>query len=185
VVDVANVMGARADGWWRDRSGAALRLGREVIALARRGATLPGNGPASAWVLVIEGQARASADLLTVEAAATAPTLPEVPLEEVLPGELLLPDELQRQPAHPQAPAGAPSAPSAPSAPAAPAEPAPPLVRVVSAPGSGDDAIVGVVAEVAASDEICLVVTADRGLRQRCEDLNAEVVGPGWLLRLL
>ncbi len=36
VVDVANVMGARADGWWRDRAGAALRLCREVMALASR-----------------------------------------------------------------------------------------------------------------------------------------------------
>jgi hypothetical protein len=58
-------------------------------------------------------------------------------------------------------------------------------VRVVSAPGSGDDAIVGVIAELVARDESCLVVTADRELRQRCEELNASVVGPGWLLRLL
>jgi rRNA-processing protein FCF1 len=58
-------------------------------------------------------------------------------------------------------------------------------VSVVSAPGSGDDAIVGVVAEVISRDESCLVVTADRELRQRCEELNASVVGPGWLLRLL
>jgi rRNA-processing protein FCF1 len=58
-------------------------------------------------------------------------------------------------------------------------------VRVVSAPASGDDAIVGVAAEVIASGEDCLVVTADRELRRRCEALDAEVVGPGWLLRLL
>jgi hypothetical protein len=58
-------------------------------------------------------------------------------------------------------------------------------VRLVSAPGSGDDAIVGAVAEAVAEDESCLVVTADRGLRRRCEELNASVVGPGWLLRLL
>lgn len=30
VVDVANVMGSRADGWWRDRAGAARRLGDEI-----------------------------------------------------------------------------------------------------------------------------------------------------------
>jgi hypothetical protein len=68
----------------------------------------------------------------------------------------------------------------------APAEgegPAP--VRLVSAPGSGDDAIVGVVAEMVTRAESRLVVTADRRLRQRCEELNASVVGPGWLLRLL
>ena len=58
-------------------------------------------------------------------------------------------------------------------------------MRVVSAPASGDDAIVGVVAEVIASGESCLVVTADRELRRRCEALGAAVVGPTWLLRLL
>ena len=58
-------------------------------------------------------------------------------------------------------------------------------MRVVSAPGSGDDAIVGVVAGRSPRDETCLVVTADRELRRRCEALDASVVGPGWLLRLL
>jgi 8-oxo-dGTP diphosphatase len=120
VVDVANVMGARADGWWRDRAGAALRLGRAVTALA-----LAGQG--QTWVLVLEGRARDAAQALAHEAA------------------------------------GAP-------------------VRVVPAPGSGDDTVVQVVVEAVASGESCLVVTADRELRQRCEDLSASVVGPGWLL---
>lgn len=122
VVDVANVMGARPDGWWRDRAGAALRLGREVAALARQA-----GGLASAWVLVLEGRARDAVPLLAAELAGTP-------------------------------------------------------VRTMSAPGSGDDAIVQVVAEAVARDESCLVVTADRELRQRCEELNASVVGPGWLL---
>ncbi len=138
MVDVANVMGARADGWWRDRAAAALRLCREVIALARHG-----DGPADAWVLVLEGRARDAA----------------LPLAEDDPSL------------------------AADWAPAEGAETAP--VRLVSAPGSGDDAVVGVVAEAVARDESCLVVTADRRLRQRCEELNAAVVGPGWLLRLL
>jgi 8-oxo-dGTP diphosphatase len=129
VVDVANVMGARADGWWRDRAGAALRLCREVMALAARS----GEATASAWVLVLEGRARDAASVLR--------------------------DETGNGDAVP--------------------------VRVVSAPGSGDDAIVGAVAEANALDESCLVVTADRELRRRCEELNASVVGPGWLLRLL
>lgn len=68
VIDVANVMGARADGWWRDRAGAALRLCREVAALAGRGVRareLPGAdgaeaGPAG-FVLVLEGRARDAA----------------------------------------------------------------------------------------------------------------------------
>jgi 8-oxo-dGTP diphosphatase len=138
VVDVANVMGARADGWWRDPAAAALRLCREVIALARGD-----DGPADAWVLVLEGRARSAAPTLESEDRSLA----------------------------------------ADWAPAEGEEPAP--VRLVSAPGSGDDAIVGVVAEVVARDESCLVVTADRQLRQRCEERGASVVGPGWLLRLL
>ena len=44
------------------------------------------------------------------------------------------------------------------------------------------DAIVQVVADTVAREEGCLVVTADRELRRRCEELNASVVGPGWLL---
>ena len=53
-------------------------------------------------------------------------------------------------------------------------EPAP--VRVVAAPGSGDDAIVELVAQ--AGDRPCTVVTADRGLRDRVTALGAHVVGP-------
>ena len=58
----------------------------------------------------------------------------------------------------------------------------PPAVRVVTAPGSGDDAIV---AAAAAADGACLVVTADRELRRRCAEVGADVAGPGWLLSLL
>jgi 8-oxo-dGTP diphosphatase len=131
VVDVANVMGARADGWWRDRAGAALRLSRSVAELAARGVPaerMPGAWPApSAWVLVLEGQARAAASLTDL----------------------------------------------------------PPAVRVVTAPGSGDDAIVAEVASLAAASSSCLVVTADRELRRRCAALGAGVAGPGWLIELL
>ena len=132
MVDVANVMGARADGWWRDRAGAALRLCRSVAELAARGvpaARMPGGLPApAAWVLVLEGQARAAAT-----------SLADVP----------------------------------------------PEVRVVTAPGSGDDAIVAEVASLAAASTSCLVVTADRELRRRCAALGAAVAGPGWLIELL
>ena len=131
MVDVANVMGARADGWWRDRAGAALRLCRSVAELAARGvpaARMPGGLPApAAWVLVLEGQARAAASLADV----------------------------------------------------------PPEVRVVTAPGSGDDAIVAEVASLTAASASCLVVTADRELRRRCAALGAAVAGPGWLIELL
>jgi len=130
VVDGANVMGARADGWWRDRAGAAQRLHGELVALAEQGfAGLPGAldlPPLTRWypqvVLVVEGAARR---------AAFGPA---------------------------------------------------PHVRVVAAPGSGDDTIA---AEAAAPAGRRLVVTADRELRRRCQQAGAVVTGPGWLLGLL
>ncbi len=133
MVDVANVMGARADGWWRDRAGAALRLSEQVVALADRGvqaALMPGGLPApEGWVLVLEGRSRdAAADAATAANAGHA------------------------------------------------------RVRVVAAPNSGDDEIV---AEVVSLGGACLVVTADRELRRRCEAAGATVTGPGWLLRQL
>ena len=72
IVDGANVMGSRADGWWRDRAGAAVRLHDELAELGARGvASLPGGVGGAAldrWfpqiVLVIEGAARVAADRL-------------------------------------------------------------------------------------------------------------------------
>ncbi|MEW2085413.1 NTP pyrophosphohydrolase [Streptomyces sp. NPDC005283] len=52
-----------------------------------------------------------------------------------------------------------------------------PGVRVVSAPGSGDDRIVELVAEREA-DRACVVVTADRELCRRVEAYGAKCVGP-------
>ncbi|MET9578436.1 NTP pyrophosphohydrolase [Streptomyces sp. DT199] len=51
-----------------------------------------------------------------------------------------------------------------------------PGVRVSSAPGSGDDHIVEVVAS--AGDRPVLVITADRELRGRVAELGADVAGP-------
>ena len=56
-------------------------------------------------------------------------------------------------------------------------------VTVIHAEGSGDDALVEVVA--GASNVAVTLVTADRELRRRAEALGAEVVGPSWLLHLL
>ena len=41
IVDGANVMGSRADGWWRDRPGAMARLHGELATLAARGVIGP------------------------------------------------------------------------------------------------------------------------------------------------
>jgi 8-oxo-dGTP diphosphatase len=73
VVDVANVMGSRPDGWWRDRAGAAVRLYAELAQLAESGRAIPpGETVQPGFVMVLEGAAKAaatriSADMATVE----------------------------------------------------------------------------------------------------------------------
>lgn len=52
-----------------------------------------------------------------------------------------------------------------------------PTVRIQRATGSGDDAIVALISDQVAGRR-CVVVTADRGLRQRVTALGAEVRGP-------
>ncbi len=61
VVDVANVMGSRPDGWWRDRAGAAVRLHAEIARLAAGGRAILPEEPAPGFVMVLEGAARAAA----------------------------------------------------------------------------------------------------------------------------
>ncbi len=69
IVDAANVMGSRPDGWWRDRAGAARRLCDQIEELALRGVTrLPesvGVPAIDRWfpqfVVVLEGAAAAMA----------------------------------------------------------------------------------------------------------------------------
>jgi rRNA-processing protein FCF1 len=55
-------------------------------------------------------------------------------------------------------------------------------VRVVAAPGSGDDAIVALVRDewvgARGCAGACTVATADRDLARRVRDLGAEVIGP-------
>ena len=120
LVDAANVVGSRPDGWWRDRAGATARLLERLARMPGQGLDGPA-GPADCTevVAVVEGRAR------------------DVP-----------------------APAG---------------------VDVVRAPGSGDDALVARARELAGEGRSVLVVTADRGLRQRLPP-GVAVAGPGWLL---
>src|SRR5688500_917061 len=118
VVDAANVLGSKPDGWWRDRAGATARLRDGLVGINAAGLPeLP--GPLEV-VLVVEGKAR---DVPPVEG-----------------------------------------------------------VRVVRAAGSGDDAIVALVATEVA-DRRVVVVTADRGLRERVTGLGAEVRGPSTVPR--
>lgn len=118
IVDAANVVGSRPDGWWRDRAAAAGRLVDDLGRLDRTGEV----------VVVLEGAARAG-----VEAGARGG------------------------------------------------------LTIVHAGGSGDDEIVGLVASASErdADASVTVVTSDRGLRRRVQDLGARTEGPGWLWRRL
>lgn len=125
VIDAANVVGSRPDGWWRDRRKAAQKLIDGLSLLAQQGIVSPeaGEGEERAWpdiVVVTEGQANGAAD----------------PQDRV---------------------------------------------RVVAAEQDGDQAIVDAVRELMTGNASVQVVTADRGLRSRVEELGATVVGPGWL----
>lgn len=114
VVDAANVVGSRPDGWWRDRAGAARRLHESLLV-----ADLPHDR----IVLVLEGGAKAGV------------------------------------------PAGTDA-----------------HVRTVHAPRDGDRTIQDETAQAVASGARVTVITADRVLRGRVEQLGAMPMGPSWLL---
>ncbi|HVN10939.1 MAG TPA: hypothetical protein VMT69_02515 [Kineosporiaceae bacterium] len=60
VVDVANVMGSRPDGWWRDRAGAATRLMAQLVPRLGSVVTTPDGVELTVAriVAVLEGRAR-------------------------------------------------------------------------------------------------------------------------------
>ena len=117
LIDAANVVGSRPNGWWRDRPGAARAFVERVRAASEAGRlTEP-------VVVVLEGAARGGAE------------------------------------------AGVASG-----------------VSVLHAVGSGDDTLLAVTAD---ADNQVTLVSADRALCQRAQDLGANVERPGWLLDLL
>ena len=61
IVDVANVVGSRPDGWWKDRAGAATRLLTGLSELSERTTSLPDGEPVvlERIVAVVEGAAKA------------------------------------------------------------------------------------------------------------------------------
>ncbi|MET0839068.1 MAG: hypothetical protein ABWY19_09830 [Marmoricola sp.] len=117
VVDGANVVGSRPDGWWRDRAGAAARLhGRLAVA----------DTSYDEIVLVLEGQAKAGVPKGTD-------------------GHL----------------------------------------RTVHAAKDGDATIAGEARQARERGQDVVVITADRGLRQRVEALGCRTMSPSWLLDLI
>lgn len=127
LVDGANVVGTRPDGWWRDRPGAARRLaGGLVAALIEQRELLAERlgGEGELWLhLVLEGAAAGVEDL----------------------------------PTHPH-------------------------LVVHHAEADGDATIAALAGSL---DGDVLVVTADRGLRERVRAVGAAVTGPSTLLDAL
>lgn len=155
LVDAANVVGSRPDGWWRDRLGAAARLRASLEVLATGGIDGADVGSACAPLVGSDGQAR------DVHVAGDVRRwsirwFPEVVLVVEGAARPLADDETGS-------------------------------VRARAAAGSGDDEIVAAVQDCVrrAPTDLILCVTADRELSRRCVDAGAQVVGPGWLWRLL
>jgi len=179
VVDVANVMGSRPDGWWRDRPGAAVRLHGEIVRLARSGRAARPVGPAPDQADPALAQPSQAPDepSATPDEPSAAPDEPSAGAPGAgAPGFVMVLEGAARAAAARLA-AAEPDADADGTGPVRPGE-----VRVVQARGSGDDTIVAVVRELPGRR---VVVTADRELRARCTAAGAEILGPGWLLGLL
>ena len=90
VVDAANVVGSRPDGWWRDRRGAARRLAGQIVAvLVARPEdlveTLDGRSPTSAETAGSDPHDAAVQVHLVLEGAASdVEDLPTHPLLDVV-----------------------------------------------------------------------------------------------------
>lgn len=154
IVDGANVMGSRADGWWRDRAGAMARLHGELAGLAGRGAVGPVPGtdafdPDGDGAGTQDGAS--PQDGAGAQSGAADPWFPEIVL--VVEGRSRAVLNLVGDA---------------------------PGVRVVAARGEGDDEIASLAGRLTGPR---VVVTADRELRRRCEAAGAAIAGPGWLIR--
>jgi len=178
VVDVANVMGSRPDGWWRDRAGAARRLRDQVAVLAADGVpALPEEmraPPLERWfpefVLVVEGAARSVAATHAADSRHTG-------ARDTGSG-----DTGARDTGSGDTGSGGTGSGGTGSGEAKQAGQLDGRIRVVAARGSGDDTIAELARDLPGRR---LVVTADRELRGRCTAAGASVTGPGWLLRQL
>ncbi|HEY1671416.1 MAG TPA: hypothetical protein VGG50_01775 [Streptosporangiaceae bacterium] len=182
IVDGANVVGSRPDGWWRDRAGAAVRLHDNLAKLAERGH----HGIPAAELATIEPAPTPArrADDHEDDHEQTGPTQADREPEDasLVPVTVLLVLEGAARAAVPRIAERARAASGVRATAGAGGASGDGDVRVVSAPGSGDDEIVRQAQERAGH---CIVVTADRELRRRCVAAGARVAGPSWLYGLL
>ncbi len=171
IVDGANVVGSRPDGWWRDRAGAAVRLNDNLAKLAERGHQgIPAGELATIEPAPTPRPVTTTADDREPEDASLVPVTVLLVLEGAARAAVPRIAERARAASGVRARAGAGEVSGDGD------------VRVVSAPGSGDDEIVRQAQQRAGH---CIVVTADRELRRRCVAAGAQVAGPSWLYGLL
>jgi hypothetical protein len=188
IVDGANVVGSRPDGWWRDRAGAAVRLHDNLAKLAERGHQgIPAGelaniepAPTPARRAPHHEAADHEADSPTQADPTQADRGPED--ASLVPVTVLLVLEGAARAAVPRIAERARAASGVRATAGAGGVSGDGDVRVVSAQGSGDDEIVRQAHERAGH---CIVVTADRELRRRCVAAGARVAGPSWLYGLL
>jgi 8-oxo-dGTP diphosphatase len=181
IVDGANVVGSRPDGWWRDRAGAAVRLRGELEPLAADGiGELPDGMRTADGVRMADGMGTAdgSPSRSGLDSAAEAGALAQQGTDgrarlsmRWLPDVVLVVEGAARSAATRWTATGV----------SGPAGTAAGQVRMVAATGSGDDTIAALAGQTAGRR---IVVTADRELRQRCLAVGASVAGPSWLLGL-
>jgi rRNA-processing protein FCF1 len=171
IVDGANVVGSRPDGWWRDRAGAAVRLNDNLARLAERGRPgIPADELAASEPGTTSGRTEQRGEHHEPDG------------DRLVPVTVLLVLEGAARAAVPRIAERARAAARTPVASGAGAGHGDGEVQVVSAPGSGDDEIVRQAQRRAGH---CIVVTADRELRRRCVAAGARVASPSWLYGLL
>jgi hypothetical protein len=192
IVDGANVVGSRPDGWWRDRAGAAVRLHDNLAKLAERGrqgipaGELATTEPAPAPARRADHEQANTARANTARANTARADNPQAgrgpEAASLVPVTVLLVLEGAARAAAPRITERARAASGVRATAGAGGVSGDGDVRVVSAPESGDDEIVRQAHERAGH---CIVVTADRELRRRCVAAGARVAGPSWLYGLL
>ena len=194
IVDGANVVGSRPDGWWRDRAGAAVRLYDELAGLAERGAAgipaaqlatgedaeAPAGPEQTRTGRVGSGQAgtrQADAGQAGTQQAGTGQVGTRQATQQNGPQDrpqtvavvLVLEGAAKAAAARITARTAGDGRDRAGDL---------GTVQVVSAPGSGDDEIVRLARSRPGRR---IVVTSDRELRRRSVAAGAEVAGPSWL----
>ena len=186
IVDGANVVGSRPDGWWRDRAGAAVRLYDELAGLAERGAAgipaaqlatgedgeaLGGPGQAGTGQTGPEqvGSGQTGSGQADTGQAGTRQASTQQDGPQTVAVVLVLEGAAKAAAARITARTAGDGRDRAGDL---------GTVQVVSAPGSGDDEIVRLARSRLGHR---IVVTSDRELRRRSVAAGAQVAGPSWL----